>query len=87
MEKGPAKVRRRTTADISPISYALKCTKAQIAILDSFYRNDTFSGVEPFTYTHPRTGQSVVLRFTAKPSWNHVEKDEWSASVQFEVMP
>lgn len=67
MDKGPKKTRRRTTANTKPIAFTLALTSAQVDILESFFNNDTFSGTIPFTFTHPRTGETVSASFEGQP--------------------
>lgn len=87
MDKGPAKVRRRTTANVRPIAFTLKLTPAQTQILDDFYDNDTLSGSEVFDYTHPRTLQACTARFSQPPQYAEQESVIYTASVTLEIMP
>lgn len=89
MDKGPAKTRRRTTANVRPLAFSLKLTPAQTETLDTFFDTTTFSGVDEFSYTHPRTGESVTARF--KPDWvpeyNETEGVLYVCSIELEIMP
>ncbi len=89
MDKGPAKVRRRTTANVRPISFIMKCTPDQIATLDDFYDNTTFSGSVDFDYTHPRTGAAVTARFKPEtpPTWDEQEGVLYNATIELEILP
>lgn len=89
MEKGPAKVRRFTTANIRPISFVMRCTKAQVQALDDFFVTTTFSGVDPFDYTHPRTGASVRARFApgSVPQYGEQEGVLYNIGVNLEILP
>lgn len=87
MDKGVAKTRRRTTASTRPISFSMVLTPAEITILDSFYADDTFSGSEEFTFTHPRTLATHTARFLEPPSWNEREGVCYGAGVQLELLP
>lgn len=87
MDKGPAIVRRRTTANIRPISFGLILTAAETQILDEFYTDDTFSGSESFDFTHPRTGAAVTARFVEPPEYQEREGAAWAASVSLEILP
>ena len=87
MDRGPAKVRRRTTANVRPVSFTLLLTQEQTQILDDFFVNDTFSGAEQFDFTHPRTGAAVKARFAGEPSYSETEGIIYSAAVQLEIMP
>jgi len=89
MDKGPDKVRRRTTANVRPISFSMKLTSTQVETLDDFYTNTTFSGVVDFDYTHPRTNQPVTARFKAgsPPQYSESSGVLWNASVELEILP
>lgn len=87
MDRGPAKVRRRTTANTRPISFSLNLTPEQTATLDTFYDDTTFSGSDEFDYTHPRTGSACKARFADKPQYSEREGVLYSASISLEIMP
>lgn len=88
MEKGPAKVRRRTTATVRPISFELVLDTTQLAALDTFYVTTTYSGADEFSYTHPRTGAAVSARFTAPPQYSDVNTGRhYNASIALEILP
>lgn len=87
MDKGPPQLRRRTTANVRPISFNLLLTPEQTEILDAFYNDDTFSGSERFNYTHPRTGAACEAIFASPPSYTNVEGVMYSASVSLEILP
>lgn len=87
MDKGPAKVRRRTTANIRPISFSLRLTPAQVDTMDDFYVTDTFSGADEFAYTHPRTGDSVTARFVQPPEYSELEGVLYNVNVSLEILP
>lgn len=86
-DKGPAKVRRRTTANTRPLSFALKLTKAQVEIIDYFYDVTTYSGTDEFYFTHPRTEKTVSCRFVSPPSYDEQEAVIYNVNVSLEVMP
>lgn len=87
MDKGPDKVRRRTTANISPVSFSLKLTSTQVQTLDDFYRTTINSGADEFTYTHPRTGLSVTARFIEPPQYREIAGVLYEVPIQLEIMP
>ncbi len=89
MDKGPDKTRRRTTANVRPISFTLKLTKEQTQILDDFYDNETFSGVVDFDYTHPRTDAPVTARFKPATPPNYTESQGvlYNCNVELEILP
>lgn len=87
MDRGPDKVRRRTTANVRPVSFKMLLNKTQVAQLDDFYNEDTFSGADPFDFTHPRTGASVQARFVNPPAYQDRGAAMYEAAVQLEILP
>ena len=87
MDKGPAKVRRRTTANVRRLAFVLKLIPAEVDILDDFYTEDTLSGTEAFDYEHPRTGETVSARFVDPPSYQEQEGTIYVAQVSLEILP
>lgn len=86
MDRGPAKMRRRTTANVRPVAFSMFLKPAQVQTLDDFYMNDTFSGVEPFDFQHPRTKQYVKARFTAMPQYTN-RSTGYDVSIALEILP
>lgn len=87
MDKGPAKQRRRTSANTKPISFELALTGEQADILTDFHDDDCFAGSVSFTFTDPKSGDTVEARFVDEPQISHIESDEYRASVNLEIMP
>lgn len=87
MDKGPDKVRRRTTANVRLISFKVFMLNENVSILDDFYNDTTYSGSETFTFTHPRTGQQVTARFVNPPTYSERGSIGYEANVSLEIMP
>ena len=87
MDKGPAKVRRRTTANVRPLSFKLVLSKADTAVFDTFYVTTTVSGSIEFDYTHPRTGAACTARFAQEPTYSERSGVVYEISVSLEIMP
>lgn len=87
MERGPAKQRRRTTANTRPLSFTLKVPKALVDVMDNFYTVETYSGADEFDYIHPRTGLSCTARFTQPPAYSEQEGAIYNIGVSLEIMP
>lgn len=89
MDKGPKKIRRRSTAGVRPISFVMRLTKAQVAILDDFFVNTTLSGSDPFDYVHPRTGVACRAQFSSGslPQYGEQEGVIYNASISLEILP
>jgi len=87
MDAGPAKVRRRFTAGVRPVSFRLIMTKAQVAILEAFYLEDCSGGAIAFDWPHPRTAAESSWRFVEPPTFAHLNGLYYSVSVSLEQMP
>jgi hypothetical protein len=87
MDKGPDKVRRRTTADVRPVAFSLMLTKAELQTLDDFYVVTTFSGSVEFDFEHPRTLATVSARFVEPPAYSERGGVAYLASVSLEILP
>lgn len=88
MDRGPAKVRRRTTANVRGIQFRSLMTAARTAELDDFYVNVTFSGSIPFDYIHPRTKQTVQARFTSPPTYSDRKAGQFfETEISLEILP
>lgn len=88
-DKGPAIVRRRTTANVRPISYTMMLEPELVQVLDDFFVEDTFSGTIPFEYDHPRTGDACTARFKPGEVPEYLEREGviYGANVQLEILP
>lgn len=86
MDRGPNKIRRRTTANIRPITFNSFMLKADVEIMDDFYVNETMSGSLTFNFTHPRTDVVHQARFTEPPSYKNKGKG-YDVSVSLELLP
>lgn len=87
MDKGPPKMRRRTTANVRPISFTLKLTKAQVQILDDFFNEETYSGSIEFDYEHPRTLESVTATFASEPDYGEASGMIYNCGIALEILP
>lgn len=87
MDVGPAKVRRRSTANVRPLSFTLNLEPSQVDVLDDFYMEGTFGGVDAFDMLHPRTDVPVRVRFTQPPEYQEAEGVLYRATVNLEVLP
>lgn len=87
MDTGPAKVRRRTTANITPHEFVMRLSKAQAVTLYNFHKEDTFSGADEFDYYDEFLEQNIKARFVSPPKIGHLEADTWTAQVSLEILP
>lgn len=86
MEVGPAKQRQRISAAVTPITGSLILTSSEATAFDTFYNTTINHGADQFEWTHPRTGSTCQMRFTAVPRLERVES-YWRLSMQLEILP
>ena len=88
MDTGPAKVRRRTTAGIRPLSVQQHLDAGQVEILDAFYVETLQGGALAFDWVHPRTQSLATLRFVRPPAYRPQGSDAaWRSIMQLEIVP
>lgn len=94
MDKGPAKVRRRTTSNVRrfQVRMELDALNNEVETFDDFVMNTLKGGSLKFDWTHPRTGTSVEFRFivpTGEPPFRltNVGGTNYQASFSLEILP
>ncbi len=88
MDVGPAKVRRRISAGVEPLSVGLDhFSSAQVDILKTFYYTTLLGGTLRFDYPHPRTRATASCRFTGPPKITAPEPPCYRADFGLEIMP
>lgn len=91
METGPAKQRRRYTAEARALRFAIPMTRAQSVLFEAWFDATLGAGVLPFEFTHPRSQATVTLRFIAGPDAYQIQWEPGGQTVQVacscEVMP
>lgn len=87
MEQGPAKVRQRTTAGVRMLSLEYLMSKAQVTTLESFYLTTLQGGSFHFTFTHPRSGSSLICRFVKPPEYTGVNGNYFKVAFDLEILP
>jgi len=86
MDIGPAKVRRRTTANVRPFFGQMFLTPALVVVLDDFFVTSTKSGTLTVELKHPRTGAIGTYRFVTEPQYAPHNRGS-IASIQLELLP
>lgn len=87
MSAGPPKLRRRFTAGFRPISIEMVMTDAQVQAIDDFYITILFGGSLPFDFTDPRTDVSESYQFKVPPQYRPIAPDNWTVSIELEMLP
>lgn len=86
MDTGPAKLRRRSTANVRTFSLTLFLTKALVATFDTFYVTATQSGSIKFDMYHPRTLVQGEYRFINQPIYTPM-KEGYTIKMELELLP
>lgn len=86
MEQGPAKIRRRGTAAVRKLRFALLLDAAQVETLDDFYAETLAGGALAFTFPQPRGDGTVQCRFVKPPEYGAAGK-AFRAAMELEVLP
>lgn len=87
---GPPISRRRSTSATRPLSGSMRMTRAQIAILKSFYEVTLDQGALPFEFADPTaTGETLLVKFGKgdQPSWQQTAAGIYRVSLKFTVLP
>ena len=88
---GPAKVRRRFTSRVRPLTAEVVFTNAQKGVFDSFFDNTLLAGSLPFDREDPETGATVSMRIKAYPSFKlqlgGADGKLWIGTLPLEVLP
>ena len=87
MDAGPEFVRRRYSATPTMIRGSLIISNTDVATLDTFYATTTAMGSASFTWTHPRTGAAVDMRFMGPPAYQAISNDLYQVSLTFQIDP
>lgn len=87
-DTGPGKVRLRSTAQITDLSFTIQTDATGLATFTTFYYTTTVLGSLSFDYVRPDTAATVTARFgDAVPKWNNLGGDRWEVQVALELMP
>jgi hypothetical protein len=87
---GPPISRRRSSAAVRPLSGAMRMTRAQIAILETFFEVTLDQGALPFTFPDPRSpGDELLVKFAkgSAPSWQQAAPGVYRVTLDFSVLP
>lgn len=92
MDKGPDKVRRRSTAGTRTFAVQMELDSTQTATLETFIDQDLDGGALRFDWVHPRTQASVQfrvvpLRDDSLVSYSALGNDYYRVQMQLEILP
>lgn len=88
-DTGPSSSRPRSTAAVRPLSGSMKMTRAQIVMLDSFFRATLRFGALPFNFPDPTFGGTVLVKFPkgSQPSWQQIAPGVYRVNINLVVLP
>lgn len=88
MDAGPAKVRRRFTAGITPVSGVQIYTSAQLATFQEFFEDTLLGGSLRFSWTKPPAHtEACEMRFTAVPTFTILGNGVYEIEIALEILP
>lgn len=86
MDAGPAKVRRRTTANVRPLSVQYTLTTAQLDIFIAFWTDDCQGGALPFQMRDPRDANGTILvRFAEDVAWTALAANDGAGGKMYRL--
>lgn len=86
MSVGPAKTRRRTTANVFPITGGMRMTDTQLAAFKTFVKVDIADRALPFTFPDPYGGADLLVRMKSPHKVSSMGL-EWRVELDLEVLP
>lgn len=88
-DTGPAKVRRRSTSQVRPLSGMIVIDRTQLATLRTFVETTLLGGALPFTLPAQSAAGDLLVRFAqgGLPQWGKVAASRFNVSFQLEILP
>lgn len=86
MDVGPAKVRRRTTSNVTKVQGSMLLSTTDLAAFQTFYITTLSYGVTQFTWVHPITGVACDMRFTEPPKYSPASGDYVDVQMSLEIL-
>lgn len=86
MDAGPAKVRRRSTADVRVFELRMFLKPSLMTVLDDFFVTTTKSGTLSFEMKSPRTKEAKNFRFVEAPAYSRY-KQGYVVNLKLEELP
>lgn len=81
MDAGPAKVRRRFSANVRPVKGTMVLSGTQKASLDTFFETTIAGGALAFDW------QAKSWRFVEPPAFSPIALNLWEVRLSLEVLP
>jgi len=83
---GPAKVRRRTTSNVEPITGTMMMSDTQRQAFKAFVKDDIKDRSIAFTFPDPHGGSALLVRMRAPPTYTPIGIS-WRVQIALEVLP
>lgn len=92
MDAGPARMRRRFTAAVRPITINFILSDEQLETFHDFYVTTLAGGSLPFDWVHPRHAADLPqaffqFRIVRPPTYSAIDRDIWQVPIEFEILP
>ena len=90
MSTGPAKVRRRSTTNVTKFKMTFQMTASQVNIFDVFFNTTVAGGALSFSFPDPRSGIIGNFRFDLSnglPSITALSGETYNVSCSMELLP
>ena len=88
MDAGPAKVRRRASCAVRPVTGRMVMTAAELDDFKDFYREDLLYGSLRFHWVDPwDSATAVEMRFTAPYTIAAFGPDAFEVGMSLEILP
>jgi hypothetical protein len=88
MDAGPAKVRRRASCAVRPVTGKMVMTAAELDDFREFYEEDILDGSLRFDWVDPLDGTTAVeMRFTAPYTIAAFGPDAFEVGMSLEILP
>lgn len=88
-DTGPSITRRRSSAAPRPLSGSMILSNAQMTTFETFFYTTIIGGSLAFTFPDPRTGATLLVKFTKQglPAYVPLGGDNYRLSFNVMVMP
>lgn len=83
---GPAKTRRRTTANVTELAGEMQVTATQLTVLENFIADQIADGAKVFRFPHQFGGPMMLVRMAAPIEIGRVGA-LFSVSMSLEILP
>jgi len=87
MDQGPAKVRRRSTANVKPVKMQFVMDKAQLNTFETFFNDTVKGGALKFDFPEPVTQTVKEYRFKGQPTKTPLSATLFRIEVEMEELP